>query len=183
MRMASPGEQGAAPVKAVLELYEAIRDSRIADVLALVDPDVACEPLTRPGLTAYYGHDGMAGLVRDIHAVYGRYQVEIAEITEQDGPRVTVRAVIVPEPGHGQPLPVTSVFAFRGSLIASIESFPAPLGCRGSPAGRAAGPARAGTPAQGARGRRSRPALAVGYSPAFGPMERGYRSGQDRWHR
>lgn len=33
-------------------------------------------------------------------------------------------AVIVPEPGYGQPLPVTSVYDFRGSLITSIESAP-----------------------------------------------------------
>jgi hypothetical protein len=59
--------------------------------------------MVRPGLAVYYGHDGMAGLIRDMHAVHGRYQVEIAEITEEDGPRVSVRAVIVPEPGHGQP--------------------------------------------------------------------------------
>jgi SnoaL-like domain len=114
---------------AVLALYEAMRDSRLADVLALVDLDVVCEPLVRPGLAAYYGYDGMAGLVRDMHAVHGRYRVEIAEITEQEGPRVTVRAVIVPEPGHGQPMSVTSVYAFRSSLIASIESFLATLGC------------------------------------------------------
>jgi hypothetical protein len=122
--MASPGSQGTAPVRAVLALYDAIRDSRIADVLALVDPDVVCQPEVRPGLTVYYGHDGMAGLIRDMHAVHGRYQVEIAEITEEDGPRVSVQAVIVPEPGHGQPLPVSSVYDFRGSLITSIESAP-----------------------------------------------------------
>jgi SnoaL-like domain len=122
--MASPGSQGTAPVRAVLALYEAIRDSRIADVQALVDPDVVCQPEVRPGLTVYYGYDGMAGLIHDMHAVHGRYQVEIAEITEEDGPRVSVQAVIVPEPGHGQPLPVTSVYDFRGSLITSIESAP-----------------------------------------------------------
>jgi SnoaL-like domain len=124
--MASLGSQGTAPVRTVLALYEAIRDSRIADVLALTDPDVACQPLVRPGLSVYYGHDGMAELVRDMHAAHGRYQVEIAEITENDGPQVTVQAVIVPEPGHGQPRPVSSVYAFRGSLITSIESSPTP---------------------------------------------------------
>jgi hypothetical protein len=129
--MASLGGQGAtAPVQAVLALYEAIRDSRIADVLALVDPDVVCQPLVRPGLATYYGPDGMAALIRDMHAVHGLYQVEIAEITEQDGSQVTIGAVIVPEPGHGQPLRVTSVYAFRGGLIASIESSPGPLGNR-----------------------------------------------------
>jgi hypothetical protein len=88
--------------------------------------------MVRPGLAVYYGHDGMAELIRDMHTAHRRYQVEIAEITEEDGPRVSVRAVIVPEPGHGQPLPVSSVYDFRGSLITSIASSPAPLGCRGS---------------------------------------------------
>jgi hypothetical protein len=122
--MTSTGEQGTAPIQAVLALYAAIRDSRIADVLPLVDPRVECLPMVRPGLSAHYGHDGMADLARDMHAVYGRYQVEIPEITEQDGPQVTVRAVIVPESGHGQPVPVTSVYTFRSGLIATIESFP-----------------------------------------------------------
>jgi hypothetical protein len=84
--------------------------------------------MVRPGLAVYYGHDGMAELIRDMHTAHRRYQVEIAEITEEDGPRVSVRAVIVPEPGHGQPLPVSSVYDFRGSLITSIESSPEPLG-------------------------------------------------------
>jgi hypothetical protein len=53
--MASPGGQGSAPARAVVALYEAIRDSRIEDVLALVDPDVTCKPLVRPGLSAYQG--------------------------------------------------------------------------------------------------------------------------------
>jgi hypothetical protein len=48
--MASPGGQGTASVRAVLALYDAIRDSRIADAQALVDPDVVCQPEVRPGL-------------------------------------------------------------------------------------------------------------------------------------
>jgi hypothetical protein len=146
-------------------LYEAIRDSRIEDVLALVDPDVTCKPLVRPGLSAYHGQDGMADLIRDMHAVHGRYQVEIAEITEQDGPEVTVRAVIVPEPGRGDPLPVTSVYTFRGSLITSIES----------------GPTASGGPLPGGPGQ-ARCGLSGGYlpdwdapgpGPAIEPVERG----------
>jgi hypothetical protein len=37
----------------------------------------------------YRGHDGMIQLDRDIHAGHGRYQIEIDEITKQDGPQVT----------------------------------------------------------------------------------------------
>jgi len=43
----------------------------------------------------------MTRLAADVHAIHGRYQVVIAVVTEQDGPRVTVQAWIVPEPGRG----------------------------------------------------------------------------------
>jgi hypothetical protein len=119
------GEHGERPVQVVLELYAAIRDRRVADVLALVDPQVTCEPLARPGLSRYTGHDGMARLVSEMHAAHGRYEVTIVKITEEAGPQVTVWARIVPELGRGQPWPVRTVYTFRGGLIASIESFPA----------------------------------------------------------
>jgi len=116
-------ENRKSPVQVVLELYDAICEGRIPDVLALVDPEVICEPLVRPGLTAYSGHDGIAQLVSDLHAVHGHYQVEIAEVTERAGPEVTVRARLVTEDGHGPP--VTSVYTFRAGRIVAIESFPA----------------------------------------------------------
>jgi ketosteroid isomerase-like protein len=123
--MTGRGEQEDTPVRAVLELYAAIRDRRIADVLALTAPEVTCEPLVRPGLAVYEGHDGMTRLVSDLHAVHGDYQVAIVEVTEQPGPQVTVVARLVPEPGRGRPVPVRSVYTFRDGLITSIESFPA----------------------------------------------------------
>ena len=55
--------QESVAVKAVLELYAAMRDDRVEDVLALTSADVICEPLVRPGLTQYQGHAGMAALV------------------------------------------------------------------------------------------------------------------------
>jgi hypothetical protein len=121
--MAGRGEQGIAPVEAVVELYKAIRDSRVGDVLSLTDPGVVCEPLVRPGLTRYEGHAGMARLVADMHAVHGRYAVEIVSITETGEPRVTATAWLVPE--RGQPFGVVTVYGFRDGLISSIESFPA----------------------------------------------------------
>jgi hypothetical protein len=121
--MAGRGEQGKAPVQAVVELYKAIRDGRVGDVLALTDPGVVCLPLVRPGLTWYEGHEGMARLVADMHAVHGRYQVEVVSITETAGPQVTATAWLVPE--RGQPFGVMTVSGFRDGLISSIESFPA----------------------------------------------------------
>jgi hypothetical protein len=111
------------PVQTVVELYETLRDSRIEDMLALVDPEVICKPLVRPGLSVYYRRDGMIRLCCDLHTAYGQYQIEINEITEQDGPQVTVQARILPEPARKQPpRSVRSVYTFRHNLIASIES-------------------------------------------------------------
>jgi hypothetical protein len=123
--MTGRGAQGRTPVQAVLALYAAIRDRRIDDVLALTDPEVTCEPLVRPGLSMYEGHDGMTRLILAMHAAHGSYQVEILQVAEHPGPQVTVLARIVPEPGRGQPLPVRTVYTFRDGLIASIESSPA----------------------------------------------------------
>ena len=97
-------EQHKTPIQAALELYAALRDSRLPDVAALTTPDVLCKALTRPGLSLYYGHQGMANLARYIHAAYGDYTVAIISATEQPDPQVTVRARIDPQPGHGPPL-------------------------------------------------------------------------------
>jgi SnoaL-like domain len=111
------------PVQVVLEFYDALRERRINDMLGLVDADVTCRPLVRTGLGLYNGYDGMIRLDSDLHGLHGRYQIEINKVTEQEGPRVTVHATILPEPGRGQPpLPVTSIYAVRNGLIASIES-------------------------------------------------------------
>jgi len=111
------------PVQVVLEFYEALRESRINDMLGLVESDVTCRPLVRPGLSLYSGYDGIIRLDSDIHGLHGRYQVEIGEVTEQEGPQVTVQATILPESGRGQPpLAVTSIYIIRNGLITSIES-------------------------------------------------------------
>jgi hypothetical protein len=111
------------PVQVVLEFYEALRESRINDMLGLVDAEVVCQPLVRPGLSLYSGYDGMIRLDSDLHGLHGRYQIDIDKVTEQEGAQVTVQATIHPEPGRGQPpLPVTSIYIVRDGLITSIES-------------------------------------------------------------
>ena len=40
--MTQPGERVPPPAQIVRDLYEAIRDNRIKDMLALVHPDVTC---------------------------------------------------------------------------------------------------------------------------------------------
>jgi SnoaL-like domain len=117
------------PVEVVLEFYAAVRDRRIEDMLALVDPQVCCYPLVRPGQSVYCGPGEMVKLVGDLHSQHGDYKVEIGKITgpgsqaaSAPGTTVTVQATIFPEPGHGQPQPVTTVFNVQDGRITSIES-------------------------------------------------------------
>jgi hypothetical protein len=115
------------PVRQVLQLIRAIRDSRLPDLLAVVHPDVTCEPLLRPGLTLYHGYKDMARFTADMHAVHGRYQIEIGTITEHPGPEVVLHSTIVPEPARNlAPLPVTITFTFRDGLIITIDGEPPP---------------------------------------------------------
>lgn len=123
--MSGLGVEGKTAVQVVVELCAAIRDGRIEDVLRLVDSDVICAPVTRPGLAEYEGHAGMARLVSDLHAAHGRYQITVTEATEEDDQHVTVQVRLVPEPGRGPPMSVTTTYTFRRGLISSIESFPA----------------------------------------------------------
>lgn len=111
------------PVQVILEVYAAIRDGNIGDLLALTDPTVDCRPVVRPGLSTYQGHDGMNQLVTDMHAAHGDYHVDIGSIKEQAGPVVTVHATITPGPGRARrPQFVTTVFTLRNDRITTIES-------------------------------------------------------------
>jgi ketosteroid isomerase-like protein len=118
------------PVEVVLEFYAAVRDRRIEDMLALVDPQVCCYPLARPGQSVYYGPGEMVKRVADLHDQHGDYKVEIGKITgpgsaaaSAPGATVAVQATIFPEPGHGRPQPVTTVFTVEDGRITSIESY------------------------------------------------------------
>lgn len=93
------------------------------DLLALADPEIICEPLVRPGRSLYEGHDGLVRFVGDMHAAFGRYQLEVGKITERDGTKLAVQARILPESGR-EPMAPTSiiiVFTFRDGLIAQVE--------------------------------------------------------------
>lgn len=116
-------------VRAVLAFVAAVRDGRPEDAFLLVDPQVICFALVRPGLSVYHGHRGVASLVTYVHAAYGNYQVEIDEITQGPGTEVTVRARILPEPGYQQPPPpIVTRYTFRDGLITAIESERGPTG-------------------------------------------------------
>jgi hypothetical protein len=118
------GGPGGTPAQLVLEFYAAVRDRRIGDIIARVDPQVICHPLVRPGLSVYRGHDGMIRLSEDMHALHGQYEFTADDVIE-DGDKVTVYARILPEAGLGQQeMPVMSVYTLEGGLILSIESQP-----------------------------------------------------------
>jgi hypothetical protein len=77
--------------RAVLAFCAAVQDSRAEDAFLLVDPKVTCVALVRPGLSMYYGYDGVASFVTYVHAAYGNYQIDIEEITEVPGTEVKIR--------------------------------------------------------------------------------------------
>jgi ketosteroid isomerase-like protein len=114
-------QQDQQPVEMVEALYAAIRDGRVEDVIALTHPNVVCQPLVRPGLSVYHGHERMGELVADMHAVHGEYTVVIDELIDE-GAKVTAEARIM-SPGK-LPQPVRSIYTFRDGLIATIESEP-----------------------------------------------------------
>ncbi len=127
-------DRGRSPAQVVSELMAAICDGRIEDMLALVHPQVIWQPVARPGLTMYEGHAGMIRLVADLGAAYGRYRLEVEEITAdtgrqavaESGTKVTVRARVVRETDGGDLVlpPITSAFTLRGGLVTLMESEP-----------------------------------------------------------
>jgi hypothetical protein len=121
------GEDEKALSQVVVDFFAAVRDQRITDMLALVDPEIICLPLVRPGRSVYEGYDGMIRFVSDMHSVFGRYQFEMDKITEQDGTTVTVQARLLPEPGRRPqaPLALIGVFTLHDGRITFVESEPA----------------------------------------------------------
>ena len=59
------GTRGQTAVQVVTDFFAAVRDQRIKDLLALVDPEIVCRPLVRPGRSLYEGHEGMVRFVSD----------------------------------------------------------------------------------------------------------------------
>jgi hypothetical protein len=94
--------------------------------LALVDPNVKCFPMVRPGLSMYSRHGGVINLI----AEHARRVWGLSNRDQQHRRRrreVTIQARILHEPGYGPlSLSVTTVFTFQNGLITIIESEPSP---------------------------------------------------------
>jgi hypothetical protein len=112
-------------------LLAAVVEGQVAEVVALCDPQVVCRPVTRPGRSVYHEHDGMAQLVADVHAAWGRgFRVGVedaglgTQVGEDGSERVTVRLRLVrqTEDGEAAEPPVLSEFTVRGGLVTEIES-------------------------------------------------------------
>jgi hypothetical protein len=103
-------------------------------MLTLVHPRVVWRPVARPGLSVYQGHAGMVRFVGDLRAAYGRYRLDVEDITADRDlvvtadaeTHVTVRARVVRQTDHGDVAlsPITSVFTLRGGLVTSMDGEP-----------------------------------------------------------
>ena len=122
----SRGEWRRPAVEVVGELITAVSDGRIEDLLALTDPEVVCRPATRPGLTVYEGHDGMARLVGDLSLAYGRHRIEVDDITADTASQVTARTRVIQETDRGDVLvaSITSVYTLREGMVTFIDGEP-----------------------------------------------------------
>jgi hypothetical protein len=125
------GGAGRAAGEVARAVLAAIVAGRVAEVLALVDRDVVCMPVTRPARVLYEGHAGMARLVEDLHAVYGMFRVEAEDVTggagagaEGGGGTVVtlLLRVVAAERGGGPWPPALTEFTVRDGLVTCIES-------------------------------------------------------------
>jgi hypothetical protein len=123
--MRGANKQGHKPsTQVVFELLAAIGDGRIEDILALVHPEVVCQPLVRPGFSQYVGHSGMVDLVTNLGAAYGHYWIQIDDMAADGDGRVMVHGRIIRKTDHGDlELPLTtSTYTLVDGMVAAIES-------------------------------------------------------------
>ena len=110
-------------------MLAAIAEGRVLDLLALVDRQVVCLPATRPALNVYVGHAGMARMVADLKAAYGRFRLDVTDTgigaqAGDSGVRVTMRVWVVRETADGDVAgpPVLVDFTVRGGLVTWMDS-------------------------------------------------------------
>jgi hypothetical protein len=87
------------PVAVVRKMWEAWADNRLDDVIATMDPDVSWEPIVRPGLTIYRGHDAIRRLRDDVTRVYGPFRTEVDSYVRKPNGTVRCRGLVV---GRGE---------------------------------------------------------------------------------
>jgi hypothetical protein len=117
------------PVHVALTVLAAIAEGQVDDVLDLIDPRVVWRPVTRPALTLYQGHAGVAEFAADLRLAYGPYRFDIEGVCPGPaGPDgavlVTVHGRVIRETSTGQQAErlVLSEFRIKDGLVKSIES-------------------------------------------------------------
>jgi hypothetical protein len=124
MDLPADNRAAADPVAVVRTMSEAYRDGRMEDMLATLDSSVVWTPITRPGLSRYFGHPGVQQLHAAATAIYGSYRSEADTYTLQDDGSVVVRGRVV---GLSAAEPnvlmyYEAVCVVRDGLIVSIDS-------------------------------------------------------------
>ncbi len=123
--MTSDAGANAATVRA---MWRAHGDGRVDAMLALLHPEVAWRPLSRPGRAVYVGHDGIRQMLDDLRKANGEYRVELDDVAETAEDRVTAtgRIVLLEGPSLGAEAPVEFRIVLRGGLVYEVDTFARP---------------------------------------------------------
>lgn len=124
--------RGKRPVRVAREVLAAIASGRVGEVFGLVEPQVLWMPVSRPAQSVYHGHAGMARLVEDLRAVYGRYRVDIEDVGAgamalpggRGATLVTARVRVVQETTGGDVAgpPIMAEFTVRGGHVTFVQA-------------------------------------------------------------
>jgi hypothetical protein len=127
--MAGSGGPPEAAVDVARGVLAAVSEGRVGEVLELVDPEVVWKPVTRPGRTVYFGHEGMAQVAADLRGVYGPFGLAVEDTGEgceaAGSVHVTLRVRVVRQDaggGESWGRPVLADFTVREGRVTVMES-------------------------------------------------------------
>jgi hypothetical protein len=124
MQRVSSGQQSLAMnVSTVQAMWEAHNDGRVDDMVATMHRDVEWQPLSRPGLSLYAGHNGIRRMLADVAAANGEYTVLPESIFEPEPEHLIMRARVVRPAGPVAALEIR--IEMRDGLIYRVDTLPA----------------------------------------------------------
>jgi hypothetical protein len=112
-------------VQAVRALMNAHAENRVADVLAVVHPEVRWYPASRPARSMYTGHAGTIELMDDLRTSLGSFRVRLDEVSERPDGRVEVHGARLTLTDGGdvrETTPFDLVVTLRDGLVIELES-------------------------------------------------------------
>lgn len=123
-RDVSSGPANVSNVDVVRALFEAFNEGRAADTLGMLSPHVIFEPMLRPGLSVYHGHDGARLLHDELRLAPGGGRAHFDEFIELPDGRVQVHGhQVLPDGSVGpKESPTVSV---RDGLVTHIQGWSA----------------------------------------------------------